>query len=506
MPPRYNATALSYVKVNSMKYPYKTKPYAHQREALLQGWNKQGFAYLMDMGTGKTKVALDNAGILHMYGRIDGLLVIAPAGVYAEWIDEHIAKHWPDEYSTFVLLWRGMGTVRERKRFEMMQTTQHFPIFIMNVEAFSHRGGKAMNYATQFMENRRIMVVVDESTRIKTVDSRRTENILKLGALAEYRRILTGMPVTSHPLDLFGQFEFIEPGFSGRKNYYSFKHRYAVQKKITTRLYNKRLRKMVDRDINIVVGHKNVEELQRIIKPYSYRIEKSQCLDLPPKIYKTIYISMSDKQKKIYRELSEYATAELGDDQHVTATAVIVRMMRLQQVTSGFTVDEQDNLVEITDARYNICMDTIAECSGKILIWSRFKQDIRRLAEMLRKEYGDDMVVEYHGDVSIDNRRAAIDAIQSGKARFIIGTPATGGVGITLTKVNTVIYFANDFDLEHRIQSEDRVHRIGQTMPVTYIDIVAKDSLDQKIVKALKNKLDISRTINGDNWKEWISV
>jgi SNF2 family DNA or RNA helicase len=151
-------------------------------------------------------------------------------------------------------------------------------------------------------------------------------------------------------------------------------------------------------------------------------------------------------------------------------------------------------------------MSCIEEVSGKIIIWSRFRYDIVRIRAALVKEYGEKSVVSYYGDTSDEDRQRAIQLFQDGDARFFVANPATAGYGLTLTEANTVIYYANDFNLETRIQSEDRCHRIGQKNPVTYIDLIAEGTIDEKIVKSLRDKIAIGAKVLGEEAREWLKL
>ena len=231
---------------------------------------------------------------------------------------------------------------------------------------------------------------------------------------------------------------------------------------------------------------------------------KEECLDLPAKIYTQRSVTLSDDQARIYNDLKKYALAHIEDDEFMTANNVMTQLLRMQQVLSGHTKSDSGQVMEIKDNRLNELMDCLEEVEGKAIIWSRFRYDIKRISEALTKKYGSWSTVTYFGDTSDEARSKAIENFQEGDAQFFIGNPQTGGYGITLTAAQTVIYFANSFDLAIRMQSEDRAHRIGQTEHVNYIDLISEGTIDEQIVKALRDKMDIASVVMGEELKEWL--
>ena len=233
---------------------------------------------------------------------------------------------------------------------------------------------------------------------------------------------------------------------------------------------------------------------------------KKDCLDLPEKTYTVRNVPLTMEQIRIYKDLQKEAMTLLEDGQLVSAPQVITQMLRLQQLLSGHMKTDEGEMIEIASQRLDAMMSCIEEVSGKIIIWSRFRYDIIQIRNALAKAYGDQSVVSYYGDTSDEDRQRAIDRFQNGEARFFVANPATAGYGLTLTEANTVIYYANDFNLETRIQSEDRCHRIGQKNPVTYIDLIAESTIDEKIVKSLRDKIDIGAKVLKEEAREWLKL
>ena len=480
-----------------MKYEFKTTPFAHQKEVLQASWNKINWGLFLEMGTGKSKVTIDNAGALFEAGKIDTMIVLAPKGVYRNWARLEIPAHLPDKIGRDIVVWNPSPKVKEKaalKAFSLPHEGDDLRIFVMNIEALSTVKGQ--RYLNAVLKVSQAFLVLDESTAIKNPKAKRTKAILKMSPLARYRRILTGFPVTQSPMDLWSQCHFLDKTLLGDcgDNFFQFQYRYAVMKRQTFGSHS----------FNRVVGYRNLDQLSELLKDFSSRILKSECLDLPEKMYIQRHVTLTPEQKRIYAEVKEFALTVLEEDKFMTAPNAMTQLLRLQQVLSGHTKPDDGSFVEIPDNRLSELLECLEEVKGKVIIWSRFRYDMKRITEALSKAYGQMSVVTYYGDTEDEERTRAIEKFQEGKARFFVGNPQTGGYGITLTAANTVIYFANSFDLAVRMQSEDRAHRIGQKNNVTYIDLIAEGTIDEKIVKALRAKMDIATTVMGEDLREWL--
>jgi SNF2 family DNA or RNA helicase len=478
-----------------MNYKFKTKPYEHQLDALKASCDKEVFAYFMEMGTGKSKVLLDNAAILYDKGEINALLLIAPKGVYKNWYDSEIPTHLPDHISHKTVLWKTSDKSIKQKKIlnTLFEPGADLRILIMNVESFS--SGDGPSFAYKFLSaHPKSMVAIDEATTIKTPTTNRTKSIIKLRDMCKYRRILTGSPVTKSPLDLYSQCEFLDPWLLGHQSYYTFKARHAVTKKI---LVN-------GRKIEIVVGYTNIPELSEKVEKFSKRILKEDCLDLPDKTYVKHYVELTKEQQRLYNQMKQEAIAFLDGKMQSSAT-VMTQLMRLHQITCGHFTADDDTIKDLPCSRLSELMNILENIEGKTIIWSHYTHDVKRIIAEIKKVYGDDSVVDYYGATDTDERSKNIKKFQNDdKCRFFVGTTHTGGYGITLTAGSNMIYFSNGYDLEKRQQSEARIDRIGQTRKMTYIDIMAQDTIDERIVKALRNKVTIANAIMKEDYKEWI--
>ena len=477
-----------------MNYKFKTEPYAHQLKALEMSWNKEVFAYFMEMGTGKSKVLIDNTSMLYDRGKINGALIVAPKGVYKNWYDSEIPTHLVNHVQKKAVLWQALINKKQEEKLSVLfKSDTDLHILIMNVEAFSTK--KGLDFAVKFLSCHETLVAIDESTTIKNPNAKRTKNILQLSKLCKYRRILTGSPVTKSPLDLFTQCFFLDPFLLDHNSYYSFRNRYAEM----------RTANFGGRSVQLVKGYKNLEELSDILKAFSYRVLKDDCLDLPKKTFMKRIIQLTTEQKRVYDQIKQMALAELNGKMTTTMN-VITQLMRMQQITCGHFKADDGSVQEINNNRITELIDTVDEVQGKVVIWAHWRNDIATIVKHLKEEYGDNSVVTYYGDTTTEERQNAIKEMQDpdSSVRFLVGTPQTGGYGITLTGASTMIYYSNGYDLEKRQQSEARIDRIGQEKPMTYIDIIAEGTVDEKIVTSLKKKVNIATKVMGEELKDWI--
>ena len=472
--------------MDKKKYTYKTMPYEHQRNALIKGAKELNFAYFLEMGTGKTKVAIDNIAYLYQEKLITTAIVIAPNSVYKNWIKE-IETHSPvTDYTMFV--WKDDN--------EINYQADKLNYVLMNVEALSHKNG--FDFLTKLVINtgQRAMMIVDESTTIKNDKAKRSKNICKLSPHIKYKRILTGSPVTKSPLDLYQQCAFLSKDLLGYPSFVAFRARYAVMKQINMG---------PNRVILIPQYYTNLDELEAKIKKFSFRVRKVDCLDLPEKIYQQRYVNLTKEQIKVYEDLRKYARSII-EDKEVSFANKLTEILKLHQVCNGYLKTDDGEIVPFdNDPKLEELLRIIEESDGKFIIWANYIHNIKTIVKALRKEYGDESVVSIYGEITTENRKKAVEEFQGNdKVRFFVGNPSTGGYGLTLTAASYVVYYSNNYNLEVREQSEDRAHRIGQTKSVTYIDLIIDKTIDSHIISALKRKIKISAETMGEEIKNWI--
>ena len=358
-----------------INYKFKTKPYAHQLKALEMSWKKEVFAYFMEMGTGKSKVLLDNISMLYDKGKINGALIVAPKGVYKNWLDSEIPEHLVEHIQKKVVLWQALINQKQQEKLDTLFKPEiDLHILIMNVEAFSTK--KGVQFAGKFLDSHNALMAIDESTTIKNPGAKRTKAIVTLGKKAKYRRILTGSPVTKSPLDLYKQCEFLDPWLLAHWSYYSFRTRYAIMKAAH---FN-------GRSVQVVVGYQHLAELSEKLKPFSYRVLKDDCLDLPPKTFMKRVIQLSSEQKNLYEQMRKLALAELNG-KRITTVNVVTQLMRLQQITCGHFKADDDSIQEIKNNRITELINVLEEVEGKAVIWAHWRHDIATIVREIEKEY-----------------------------------------------------------------------------------------------------------------------
>lgn len=492
-----------------MTYKPRTIPMKHQTEALRRTAERATypsdadvFADLMEMGTGKSAVT-----VYEWQQRVDAkdlndLMILAPKGCYRNWYadksDEQqseITTHLDPALREKMVVagWRGGKTKAQKQEITHLLGVKGRPrMFVVNIEALS-TVEKAYDACAEFLSRGTALIAIDESTTIKG-NSWRSERAIALGGMARARRILTGLVTPKSPMDLFRQFQFLDWRILGFQSFYAFRARYAVLQRQEIR----------GRMVPIIVGYRNVDELHQKIQHYSYRCLKEDCLDLPPKVYERREIELTGEQRRIYKDLLENATAALGDEKHVTATIVIALIMRLQQLVCGHVVDEQGGVHEVDEKRTDALLELLEEHQGKAVVWFGFTHSLEKVAERLRKEYGSRSVACFWGGNTSTRGEDEKRFLSDPECLFMLSTPSAGGRGNTWVVADLEVYYSNTYDLEMRSQSEDRLHRKGQKNKVTIVDLVAPGTVDEKILKALRKKIDLASVITGDGYREWL--
>jgi SNF2 family DNA or RNA helicase len=476
------------------KYPFKNKPFVHQAAYLQRFWQYPTSALFAEMGTGKSFMIINNAAMLYDKGKINAMLIVAPKGVYRNWYRSEIPKHMPEHISYKMACWN--PTPRKAEKMEMdamFNAVDDLRILIMNIEAFSTEKGQ--QFAKIFLRVTDAFMAIDESTTIKTPTAKRTKAIVKIGKDARYRRIATGSPVTKSPLDLYSQCDFLGEDCLNYNSYYAFQARYAVLVE----------RKMATHTFKQVVGYRHLDELKDKLDRFAFRVTKDECLDLPDKIYLRRDVDLTTEQKKAYEQMKLMALSVL-DEGLVSTNNALTQLMRLHQIACGYVKLDDGQEIDLPNNRLSELMDLLAESDGKVIIWANYRKNIQDIKLAIQKEYGMTSVATYYGDTAAEDRQDIVDKFSDPKSelRFFVGNPTTGGYGLTLVSSHTVVYYSNSFDLEKRLQSEDRAHRIGQTEKVTYIDLIATNTVDEHIVKALRNKINIASAVLGEEIKGWL--
>ncbi len=492
---------------------FKTEPFPHQLREFEDTRSKPAWARLWEMGCGKTKPTLDEIAWLEEQREIQGAFILAPNGVHRNWVTDEIPRHLPDELAkrAKVHLWMSSKAGNKGHAAAADEVLKHkgFSIVTMSYDAImTDLGAK---FAKKFITSRRCMGVLDESPRIKTPGAKRTIRVLAMGNYFPYRRILTGTLVDDKPFDVYTQLRFVNPEIwkaIGCDTNEAFKATFGIfkQQQVHTGQSNPDGSPKM-REFPMLVGYRNLELLKKIVGENGSRLTKESAgLKLPPKLYSKRYFEMSPEQWRVYEELRREFYTFLGEGM-VSADLAITRMLRFQQIASGYvpTDDGEDGeLVRLVDPnpRVRLVIDIVEEAGHQVIVWAKYRQDITSILEAL-KDAGIS-AVRYDGQCSETEMGQAVDAFKRGDVQVFVSNPAKGGEGLTLTCAKTMIYFNNGFKLAQRLQSEDRFHRIGQDRPVHVIDIAAVGTIDNAIIDSLRKKYELASFVQGDELRSWI--
>jgi SNF2 family DNA or RNA helicase len=486
-----------------------------------------------EQGTGKTWMLMADGEQRFLANQIDGMLVVAPNGVHTNWTRREIPTHM--SVPVVSCAYNAAPTKRLQRQIEKLFEPQDpdertLRVLTMSIDAINTNAGYQL--AERFLNAMRCIFIIDESSRIKNMESKRTGRCLQLGELAKVRRCASGTPITNSPTNAFAQFEFLRTGLLGTRSYRAFAAEYtqmlppnnrlvldvvARRDPNAVRLYRQAIKDGDDATAANLLRrisrfapqipavdqfgmprYRNLEKLNALMEPYMYRVTKAECLDLPEKIYQTHFFELNAKQRDTYNFVNEHMRYE-NDDGDIDIFTALTKMTKLQQITSGFLLNadgEPQYIEEMATPRINALVGLIEDIQGKFIVWARYKEEIRSITAALAE--AGIPYVEYHGGIGKAEREEAVDSLQAGEARAFVGNGQSGGIGLTLTKAETVIYYSNDFNLETRLQSEDRAHRIGTVRNVTYIDLAAVDTIDERIALALQVKEEVASIVLGD--------
>lgn len=481
----------------------KTKPYAHQNQAMEAAKDRVAFAYLMEQGTGKSLCLIGDIVHLWRTGKIVGAIIVAPKGCYLNWPKNELPKHMPPDVAYRVETWVAPSeqskSLKARLNLFKDEDMPYLKIVVVNVEALTF--SDTFKYLSEFLRKNRCLMAVDESTFIRTPKAKRCMYARRLGTLGAYRRILTGTPIANRPLDLYGQCVFLDPNLLGFPTFQTFKHYYADIGYFRNgqRLnpeepgYESLIR--TPGTFPVLVGYRHLDQLTKDLSEFSFRVTKKECLDLPDKIYETRYVEVTPEQKKLYNSMRDNLLAEYASGKYATATLALTQILRLQTILSGHLKGDDGNLSRIPSKRVGAWEEIVAEIPGKVITFVAHREDVKLLIEQWPDN--PEKYAQYHGG-NVSTREAELERWKSDpKCQYLFATSA-GGVGLTLNEASTVIYYSQSYDLEKRQQSEDRCHRIGQSNKVTYYDLVVPDSVDEKILDVLRTKKNLADIVLQD--------
>lgn len=430
----------------------------HQREAVEKIERSRVGALFMDMGTGKSRTAIE---LVHRKEeRISKVVWFCPVSL-KETVRREIFKHAPGE-EVFVFDSKVSGDSVPRARW-----------YVVGIESMS-TSARVIQAAMRVIDSK-AMVIVDESSYIKGPRSARTRWITQVSKVARYRLILTGTPMSQGFQDLYAQMYFLSPKILGYRSFYSFAANH--------------LEYHPDYPGMVVRAH-NTGWLAAKIAPYTYQVTKDECLDLPSKLYEERWFSMTDVQREYYEAAKERALAEWEGDED-SELLVFKIFSWLQQILSGYWWPDKDKERIVFEHRRLKVLGAVLEDIGKdekVIVWAKLHWDVEAIMSLLG-----DAAVPFYGSMSEGERNEALDAWRGEGKRVLVATPGCGGHGLTLNEARFSIFYNNEFKYAHRSQAEDRNHRIGQERAVTYLDLACSGSLDERILDCLSRKEDAAR-------------
>lgn len=475
----------------TLRYKYKTQPFSHQKRALSKILKLNGRAGLfMEMGSGKTKIAIDWASICYENYELKRVLVVAPISVMSVW-KRQIQQHSPVAARIAVLSGPTAGRVSVLNLMMRTPYSKGIEWVITNYEGIwrtDSRGKKLEDYIKQWQPD---LIIADESHKIKHPTSKQSKSMSRLGDTVPMALALSGTPVTKSPLDVYGQFRFFNPTVFGTR-WGSFKAFYGVW----GGMGGYQLRRV-----------QNIQDLIKKVRRNSFQIKKSQCLDLPPKIGdisdpagpNIIPVELPEKTMRYYREMREQMITEI-EDSKVTAEIALVKMLRLSQITSGFTKDVDKNVIEFDTSKHDVAMDLImdmVEQDEKVVVFTRFVHDYTRLCEsLIRRKVSHSLLA---GRTPHDQREGLVHAFQNDPRRLVfVSQISSGSLGIELFAASQTVFYSWDYRWDSYVQATDRTHRQGQINPCNYYHLVVPKTIDQLSLRVLQEKGNLAEAIVHD--------
>lgn len=507
--------------VKSLSYEFRVPPFEHQLRELEEHARAPFRAMLWEMGTGKTKAAIDNAALLYLLGDVDAVLMVAPTGIPQNWLNDELPAHLPERLmgKSKMLYWRTKRAKTKDQDNQLAALVAHEGMawLMMTYSAFVTDAGKQA--AWKLLKHRKVMFLCDEASDLKSPSTARTRTIIKAGKHAPFRRIMEGTPVTTGPFDLYAPVRFLDENFweaLGFGTFAEYKAHFGVFRRNEFHDGRPKMRDYNNPDpakrgnyvtayFDKLVGYRRLEELKEILAQIGTRVRKDEVLDLPPKLYEKRYFELTPRQRDMYKKLrDEFMVEHAGG--LVTATLAITRLLRFQQITCGYlpSGDDSDEQVPIEggNPRLDLALEEFERVKSQGIIWCRFTPDVDNV---LRGLEGLGMsAVRYDGLVDEDERERNKQAFNAGDRQWFVGKASSGGRGLTLLGGVYTCYYSNAFSLKQRLQSEDRPHRSGQRSACTYVDLLGEHTVDDAILKCLRNNFDIATQITGDNVREWI--
>lgn len=482
-----------------MKYQPRLPLWPAQRQALARMAGREAFALSMAMRTGKTPTVLAEFGQLEIDRKAKDLFVIAPGGAYRVWastMEEHLSEDLKGRITIHV--WQSGSSAGEKRAREALLKTDGPRALLMNVEALS-RVGDAREFCRKFLSRGSNYVVIDESVVIKNSSKRSKFINLVIAPLAERRRILSGLMTPRSPLDLYYQYAFLDWRILGHRSWYSFRNSIAH---LRQQWFGGRQVTLIDdRQGSNGFRPEAIARLTKTIDPHSFRVEFVP--NVKP-VYSIRDVEMTKDQRRIYEDIRDFATAKLEETKHVTATVVIAQIMRMHQVICGHVVDEGGAIHQIPENKTGQLMELLDDYSGKAIIWFTYLVDLHWTMAAIEKEYGPGSTAKFSGGNFKERELGETRFKTDPRCRFMGATAGAGGRGRAWHVANLVVYHSSMNDLDKRDQSEQRANHNDKADGVEYVDLICRGTVEEKILHALRRKINMSSAINGSSWREWL--
>ena len=501
-----------------MSHEFYTAPWDWQREAFAASKDERSYAYFAEQGTGKTHPLINEFWYNYDKGRVDTLVVVALSGVHTQWVQEQLPRHThPDRLATAHMhVYRNSKAGTQWHQKAVRGCMHHDGPVACTFTYNAYTVKRARNDLNQLLKSRNCFVVLDESTEVKTPKAKRTMACVRSGQYARMKRLADGTPVTQGPFDIFAPVRFLDPDFwkrLGMDDFGAYKAHFGIWKQIPT-VEVKDWKTGQMKPLEVLKGYKNLGELQQLLAPFSVRVLKDDVLDLPPKTFDWLSHELSPQQMRLYKELRQQNVGVLDSGDLVIANLPITKLLRFQQIVCGYipvddpTGQNEPEPVELCGGKNMRLENTMLwadHLPHKGVIWGRFNMDIDQIMHRL----GPKVAVQYDGRMTEEQRDEAKWRIMNDRhTQFFVGKQQVAGIGLDGLQVcKSMLYYSNSFSLRHRLQSEDRLHRGGQTHPVNITDMYAEGvPIDRYTARALRRKFDIASKITGDGVREWIKI
>jgi len=485
------------------KYSFRLEPLDHQREYYRECRDFDDWALFWAPGLGKSKAAIDNISYLFVTKKIDCVVYIAKKGEYGNFIEDQVPQHLWEGIAWLGEDFKSVRNKEEQWLLDNILKAKKEPtlrILSVNVESIPYQGAEVIKKFMASAEHG-VMFITDEATCIKNPKAKRSKKVYALSQMATYRRIMTGTPITRSPTDIWGECQALKPGLLGHNSFYSFKGAYCIEEKQYIVRAGKRI------SFDVITGYKNLDKLKHRIRGFSSVRTAEECLDLPPKVYRRIRVPMTAEQQKAYSEMAEFAMTQFGDGQIKDVTSVMGLFMSLHQIAIGqLKMGEGLPPKRLESNRFDYMFEKYEDLDDKAIIWCHYRDSLDRLVAEAEQRFGAGCVARYYGGVDDEERQWGLKEFKNpdSQVRFFISNPQSGGYGLTMTIARITEYFANSHNLEHRLQSEDRNMRIGQTGSVLYNDYYCAGTVEERIIDCLRLKKVIGHEVMGTRITDWI--